>query len=166
MNLFITKRNLSAKEIDLFQREIANSPDITLFPKRRWENFDTLFVATDNKKLVGVCAVINLGNWKKLGPLIILKNYYGKKCGTKLLSHTVNSVKHCNLFIGSSNPRVWSIISKLGFSQSKYLQLPNEVRQYFLKYIIENLSCIFILDAVRKKLRHKRGVYKTFVRCP
>lgn len=81
MNLSITKRSLTAKEIALLQREIANSPDITLFPKRRWKNFDILFIATDNKKLVGVCAVVDLGSWKKLGPLIILKNYHGKGCG-------------------------------------------------------------------------------------
>jgi len=165
MNLLIKNRSLTTKEIDLLQQEIANSPDITLFPKRRWKNFNIIFVATHKKELVGVCAVVALGNWKKLGPLIVLKKYHGKKCGTKLLNHAVNNIKHHSLFIGSSNPRVWSIISKLGFNQSKYLKLPKEVKQYFFRYIIENFSYLFITDAIKKKLLHKRGVYKTFIRC-
>ncbi|NQS89237.1 GNAT family N-acetyltransferase [Patescibacteria group bacterium] len=165
MKLLITKRKLTAKEIDLLQKEISDSLNITLFSKHRWRKFDILFVATHQGKLVGVCAVVDLDNWGKIGPLIILKNYQGKKCGTKLLNHVVTTFRHHNLFIGSSNSKVWSIVNKLRFNQIGYSKLPKQVKLYFFKYIIENLNCSFILDTIKKRLLHKRGEYKTFIRC-
>lgn len=164
MNVEINNRQLENSEIEVLQREIIASPDISVFPDKRWSSFSSTYVADVGNQFAGVCATIKLKEWVKLGPFVILDEFQGNGFGSKLLNHTAEELYGEKLFIGSSNPAVWRMVERLDFTRVTFVDLPNDVKLYFLQYIFKNLSVVFLLDAIKKNLFSKRGEYKTFLR--
>lgn len=162
--LHIIKRSLTEKEIDKLQEEVKPSPNITLFPKKRWKQFHEVYIASNNKDFIGACAVVHLGTWKKIGPLIIKKQFHNKKYGKQLLMYVMNKHKNNHLFVGSSNHKVWRILEKQGFRKTQYFDLPKEIKSYFFFYIIKNMSYIFIRDWLRKTINNPKRNYQHYVK--
>ena len=117
MALKIQKRKLTDKEVLLLSKEIKKAVNITIFPDKRWMGFETVYVASKDKNLVGVCAVERLQKWIKIGPLIIKEEFRGKGYGKRLFSYLIKDLHGSSLFVGSSNPIVWGMVKKLGFTR-------------------------------------------------
>ncbi|MCL4338969.1 GNAT family N-acetyltransferase [Patescibacteria group bacterium] len=162
-------------KISIFQRKLADSeimlllsqspffPDVGLYAKKTWEGFQNPFIILKDDKFIGVCVVIPLENWLKLGPVIILKEFQGKGYGKRLLSRVVERYRANNLYIGSSNKKVGHIVKGLNFRKISYMGLPGEIKVFLLRQFWERLNLNFIKDAIPKLFR-KSGRYRYFIR--
>lgn len=145
--------------------EMRKSPHVGLLTYNMWRKFNCVYVMRLSDKLVGVCAVVKLKNWVKIGPVIILSKYQGKGYGKKLLSKVITDFPDKNLYIGSSSPAVISIVKRLGFTRMKnFFGLPRKIKIYLVKYFLERLNLGFAVDDFRKKSFLHRDGYSYFVR--
>ncbi len=162
--MIIKKRKLADKEIDILISEMRDFPDIGLYTKNQWKSFQHVYIAENNNHFIGVCMVISLNKWFKIGPVIILKSYQGKGYGKQLLQFVVRKLKDNNLYIGSSNIRVGKIMESLKFhSINTFIDLPREIKVYLIKHFFQRISWEFLFDAIPKIFR-KSGKYRYFVK--
>lgn len=86
MKLYIAKRQLYTDERAQLATATISFPNIGFISKDLWTYFKTVYVATTGKNFIGVCVVIPLHGWIKLGPMVILKKYHGQGYGKELLN--------------------------------------------------------------------------------
>lgn len=164
-NIFIIERKLTGEESGLLEQETKKSIDIGLIDKTMWNSFDELFVIGMTDMFIGACAIMYLHGWIKVGPIVILERFQGKGCGAKLLYHIVNRYKNKNIYIGSSNKKVQSIVKKLHFqTEHHFLKLPREIQLYLINYLVRRISWKFVIDALRKRLFIQRNTYLYFLK--
>ncbi len=160
----ITKRKLTDKEIDILIEEMRNFPDVGLYTKNQWKSFQNIYIAGNNDHFIGVCVVISLKKWVKIGPVIILKSFQGKGYGRQLLQFVVSILKDKNLYIGSSNIRVGKIMERLKFQRiNTFIDLPREIKVYLVKHFFQRINWEYLFDAVPKIFK-KSGKYRYFVK--
>jgi GNAT superfamily N-acetyltransferase len=152
----IIKRKLSENEISSLAEESRKSAHIGLIKPSLWKKFKDIYVAEDNEKLVGICAIFHLKNWIKIGPIIVLGKEQGKGIGKALISTIIQEYPKSNFYIGSSNPRVKSIASKCCFIPVSFLLLPFEIKIYLLSYIYQRLGVEYLVDGLKKKIMLKK----------
>lgn len=163
MKMCIEKRKLVEEEINRLIQEMKKFPDIGLFTKNLWKDFQDIFVAQKNGNLIGVCTIVDLGTWIKIGPLIVLSKFQGKGYGKLLFTHVMNTYKKKNLYIGSSHPRIWTIVEKRGFQRvGNFFSLPFVIQRYLIMYFFKRFNSDFLFDTLRKKLISKRGPYRYY----
>ena len=164
MNLRITKRALREKEMDILVEQLRRFPHIGFINARLWRTFQHTYVATVNGDFVGVCVAFPLKRWTKIGPLVIRKQYQGRKYGKTLLTYVVKELNQNNLFIGSSNPKVCAIAKDIGFRQkTSFFHIPFEIQRYLLAYLFTRFSLEYLLDAMKKKFRSGHWKYYYFL---
>lgn len=163
MKEYITYRKLTDQEKQILERETKKSPHMGFIRRDVWTSFEKVFVLQNNIQLIGVCAPIRLRHWYKLGPVLVLSKFQGSGFGKKLLSHALNYFPHTNLYIGTPNPRVVSIVTKLGFVRVNGWVLPLEIKAYLLSYLFQRFSWEYITDAIQKKFTSHQWKYSYFV---
>lgn len=140
-------------------------PDIGLIEGNKWGIFDKIYVATIDKNFLGICGIVKLKHWVKIGPVVVLKKFQGEGYGSLLLNFIVQKYAENNLYIGSPNSRIKNIVGKLGFiEQPNYWSLPWEIKKYFTQYLLERLSLGYILDSLYKIFFMRRGKYCYFLK--
>jgi len=156
MSIGIVKRNLKNEETKLLIKEIQKFPNLISPSENQWNKFNCIYVVATNNNLIGVCVVIKLKEWIKLGPFVILEKYQGKGFGKKIIDKIMDDYPNNNFFIGSRTPAVWKIAEKLGFKKTNNVwQLPNELKKYFIKYLIESVNVKYLKEFFRKSLIRK-----------
>lgn len=164
MKILITKRNLHKKEKELLVQELYNFPHIGLLNESGWKMFDNIYVATKNSNFIGICAVVYLNSWIKIGPLVILSNHQNKGYGKELFNFVVNNNTNKNLYLGSSNPIVDSFAKASGFTTANsYFKLPIVIKLYIFSYLLKRLNPNYLLDAF-KKLSLKKHRYNYYLK--
>lgn len=163
MNISITKRGLTVKEIGILSKEIAHFPDLSLVDDKLWSRYETYVLTIDNR-LAGICAVKKLEKFVKIGPIAVLEKYQGKGYGKLLFKSVVNRYKKYNIYIGSSNSRVKMMVKKAGFKKlENFRSLPREIKIYLLKYLFDRMNIDFILDDLKKRLFYRKDKYWYFL---
>ncbi|MEK9143420.1 MAG: GNAT family N-acetyltransferase [Patescibacteria group bacterium] len=165
MSFDITRRVLTEDEAHLLSEETRKSHHIGFISSLLWKTFPHVWVATVDGVFVGVCVAFPLKAWVKFGPLVVFEKFQGKGYGRRLLTHAVNQYQHANLFVGSSHPKVHTIIESLGFEEeASIFRVPFEVQRYLIRYILMRTSYAYLVDALRKKLLFRRGKYRYFLK--
>ncbi len=159
----ITKRPLHNPEIALLCQELHKFSEIGWLSPSGWKQFGPAYVATIGNRFVGVCNVVKLNGWTKIGPLVIIEKYQGKGLGKALLSFVVKNLQGDNLFIGSSNSKVVGITRGLKFKETVFWSLPTVIKLYLFRYFLDRLNIMFLVDAFRKRL-HTRNQYYYFIK--
>ncbi len=152
----VIKRPLSEKEIDLLTKEIAKFPHPAYFSKTDWQGADCIYLISFNNSLAGVCVAYNLGQWIKLGPLVILKKYQGRGLGKILLNKITKDYLNKNIYIGSHNPIVGRIVEKMGYKKrsiTSFMKLPKELIGYYFKFFLGRMNITCISEIIRKKFK-------------
>lgn len=164
MQLTIEKRLLTQSEADLLTESMSQFPNIGFIEKNSWNTlFSTIFVATKDHELVGICSAVLLKGWVKIGPFIILEKFQGKGFGKILFTHVVQQFPKKNRYVGSSNPFVWKIAEQNKFRKVKnFWHLSGEIQRYLLIYILKRISVYFYIDAL-KKLFQRKFPYRYYV---
>lgn len=164
MTIQITKRRLHSEEIDLLTVEIKKFPNPVFCTKKRWQNFQCVYIASDNNKLIGICGIIKTNNWIKLGPFIVLQKYQGKGCGKKILENILKDYPANNFFVGSRNPAVHKIALNFGFLEElNFWQLPNEIKLTLVSQILESFNFEYLKELIRKR-SIQQGPYRFFIK--
>lgn len=118
----------------------------------------------DNKKLIGICAVIKADNWLKLGPSIVLQKHQGKGYGKMILKNILKDFPNSNLFIGSRNPAVHEIAFDCGFNEeSSFWKLPNAIKLCLTEHIWESFHLEYLKELIRKR-SIQQGPYRHFLK--
>lgn len=81
MDITISKRALTDGEIELLIEEIRKFPNPVIGNKKQLKLLEHVYVAKVNTQFAGICAVIKLNSWTKLGPFVVLQKYHGKGIG-------------------------------------------------------------------------------------
>lgn len=165
MVLSVRKRKLTESETQTISKASRSFPHLGLLDDQFTRFFHRIYVVAIGKKLAGICCVVELKNWYKIGPIIILDKYQGRGYGKILFSYVVADLKGNNLYIGSSNPAIWKLAeSKRFISVKHYLDLPNEIKKYLATYLRQRFGLNFVFDAIYKKIKHGRGEYKYYIK--
>jgi hypothetical protein len=155
----ISRRFLTNKEIRLINQDIRLYPDLAYVSPGQWKRYSERFVLYYGGEFAGVCAVVHLKKWIKIGPFVLRETFKNKGLGTKLFFYIVNKNKK-NLYIGSSNPAVGSITEKYGFQAEKsFFALPKEIQKYLLTTFLRFLNPIFMAESIRKLVKYGKKPY-------
>jgi len=161
----ITRRQLTSSEIKQLISNIKKFTTLTFVSHRCWQSYRCIYVIEYNKKIAGACAIIDLKNWVKLGPIVILDKYQGKGYGKKLLARIVSDHLHKNIYIGSPNYRIWKIVNDLGFKRIYgFYCLPIKIIFHYIVNIEDWINIIFLKEFVRKLFMKKMSPYYLFVK--
>jgi N-acetylglutamate synthase-like GNAT family acetyltransferase len=160
----IEKRKLKVDEIDSLIDEVIKVPQLIAGNRKRWQKFDLFYVASENHSLIGVCAVVKLNYWIKLGPLVVLEKYRNKGFGKRIINEIIRDYTSRNIFIGSPTPAVWRISQNLGFQQVKFFYLPSEVKKYLINQTIESIFNLSIIKEFIQKSFLKKEKYCCFIK--
>lgn len=160
----IIRRTLTDSEIEIIVAEMKCFPDVGLYTRDQWKKFGRVFIIEDRNIFIGVCVVIPLKTWVKIGPIIISKSHQGRGFGKTLLTHIEQSFKDKNIYIGSSNKKVGHIMEDLHFQKiNAFYKLPWEIQWYLIKHFFQRINGEFLSDAI-PKIFHKSGNYRYFVK--
>lgn len=163
MNLTIFKRKLNIGEIDQLIPDIKKVPQLIAGDRKRWQKFDMVYVVYYKSEFIGICAIVTLDNWIKLGPFVILEEHRGKGYGKQLLSQIIKDYHGHNLFIGSATPAVWSIARNNNFTEVSLWKMPYTVQKYLFINTLE--SCRRgIIGEWTQKLFQKKNKYRCFIK--
>jgi hypothetical protein len=164
MSIKIVKRTLHQEEINILIEEIKKFPNPVFCTKKRWQNFKCVYIILNNNKLVGICEVIKINNWIKLGPFIVLQKYQGKGYGKMIFQKIIDDYPNNNLFVGSRNPAVHKIAVNLGFKEElSFWKLPNEIKSTLFDQILESFHFEYLKELIRKR-SIQQGPYRYFIR--
>ena len=83
---------------------------------------DTILVAHDGKKLIGMCLVHGMQGWVYFSSLYVDKEYRGQGIGTKLLTNMMETLKkrnycECALLVKETNTEAQEFYRKQGFKK-------------------------------------------------
>ncbi len=146
--------------MDLLEKETRKFPDIALIEEKVWRRWNKIYAAMENNKFVGVCVVVKLRDWRKIGPFLILEKYQNRGYGKLLIQHVLNQHSNTNIYIGSSNPRVWKMVQDLKFKKvNNFWKLPYEIKTFLVKHFFQRLSLNFLMDAVQKPIIRRKYYY-------
>lgn len=137
-NFSITKRPLTIQEIDLVTREIKQTPNITGYTQKEWQNFGKVFVAEVNSEIAGVAVNVSISKeWEEFAVLLVLEKYRGQGLGKALFNVALEDIKnrHKNAYTTSRNPIVLKLMKENGFQFLSLLKLPLPVTLFNLKFI-------------------------------
>ncbi len=163
MKIKIEKRCLDNSEVDALVEEIKKFPN-PLTGKKTWRSLKEVYVLKNDRKLIGVCGVVKLNDWLKLGPLVVFEKYHHQGFGKIIFSSIIKDYPHNNLYVGSRNPLVAKIALGYGFNEiSSIWKLPRVIKFYLIKNIIGNLSLGSIKELIRKQ-SVKEGPYRNFLK--
>jgi RimJ/RimL family protein N-acetyltransferase len=163
MKIKLFKRPLNKNEVQLLINEIKKFPN-PLTDEKTWRSLEKVYVLYLNKNIVGVCGIIQLDNWLKLGPFVIFKKFHGQGFGKKIFESIITDNPSFNFYIGSRNPAVARIALKNGFQEEKNIwKLPNMIKYYLLKNIIQSLTIHYFKEFIRKKPTSE-GPYRFFLK--
>lgn len=160
------RRKLSDKEIGMIIKEIREVPDITYVLKIMFKLRKDGYVATQDGKLCGICSFYDLGgNWVKLGPLLVLKEYRGRGIGSTLLTKVIALNENRNLYVGSSRGSLKELNKEFGFIETRGILLPFRVKLFFLFYFFVSISSLeFWREFIRKSRTYPKREYQHFLR--
>jgi hypothetical protein len=162
MDITISKRYLSNKEIDLIIEEIKKFPNpVTI--RRSWQRLNEVYVAVNDKELAGVCGITKLKDWTKVGPFVVFEKYQNQGLGKKIFTAVLKDYPSSNLYVGSRNLAVARIVEKSGFYEVKPRNLPTDIKICIIRHILENLSIEYLKELIRKKPT-KEGPFRSFLR--
>ena len=161
--LTITRRKLTDEEIGILVEETRKSPHIGLITPNVWKQLPVMYAAEIDNKLLGVCVVVPLKSWIKIGPVVVLNQHQKQGVGSLLLKRVNKDYLTKNLYIGSSNVGIKKIVIRLGFEPVGFWKLPREVKRYLMSYFWQRGSIDYLLDALFKRLKFRRGPYNFFV---
>jgi hypothetical protein len=164
MKIQIHHGKLTDTEIHLINNDTRLYPDLTYVSPKLWKTFSKHFILYVNNEFAGVCAIIKLAHWIKIGPFVIRSHFRNKGFGTKLLQDISMAYPNENLYIGSSNPALWKIAIKNRFTQVQLLALPTEVRYYLLTTLLRFINPTFLYEALRKTIVYGKHRYGYFIR--
>jgi len=164
METKIVKRNLNNDEIDQLIADVKRVPQLMAGDRKRWRKYTYFYVLFVDDFFAGVCAVVTLKNWIKLGPFVVLEKYRGKGLGKIIMSQITKDYSSENIFIGSPTPAVWRIISNLGFKEVPIWHLPWEIKKYMIDNIAQSLANITIVKEFIGKREFKREKYRCFLK--
>lgn len=162
MKITIKKRSLNKKEINSLVEEIKKFPN-PLTSKRTWQSLRDVYIGYNSSELVGVCGVVKLKDWIKLGPFVVFKKYHHKGIGTLIFKSIVKDYPSSNLYVGSRNPGVAKIAFGFGFREEDIWKLPRAVKKYLIWKILENISLSYLRECMRKQST-KEGPYRNSLR--
>jgi hypothetical protein len=163
MKIIIQRRRLSDKEIDLLVNEIRKFPN-PLTGRKTWSLLKEVFIVSTGNDLVGVCGVIKLKNWIKLGPFVVFEKFHNKGFGKRLFNSIITQYFDSNLFVGSRNPAVAKIALRFNFKEIKSIwELPSVIRWYLLRYMLKTLNLDTLREFIRKKPTSE-GPYRYFIK--
>lgn len=161
----ITRRALTVDEAISLSEETCKFPHIGFINADLWKTFPHVYVATELGTLVGACVAFPLHGWVKIGPLVVMGTFQGKGYGRILLTHAIRHYRNARIFVGSSNPKVHTIVRSLGLREvGSIFRVPLVVQRYLLHYLFMRASYAYIIDALRKKLLFRRGKYRYFLK--
>jgi hypothetical protein len=109
MDFKIEKRKLTIAEIDRIISEVKKVPQLIAGDRKRWQKFDLVYVGYDKSDFIGICAIVKLDNWIKLGPFVVKKKYRGYGYGKFIMNQILKDYQGYNTFIESPTPAVWAI---------------------------------------------------------
>lgn len=164
MYVIIRVRRLNTREVILFSEESKKFIHISYLKPSFIRTFHPLFVAEINGKAVVILRARNLQEYWKLGPLLVLPEYQKQGIGTLLVSHAVKKYKNRHLYIGSSNPGVWRIVKKHGFTRKKYMHLPGTVKKYLIGDLFQRIGTGFFWYEFIKAIKRGRRDYRFFIK--
>lgn len=152
--LIIRPETLSPNDQRKIEIQTPSFPHLGLIEPKRWKTIRSIYTARSKKgELVGICGVTQLKRYLKIGPVVILVKYQDKGLGSLLLRRVVFEHSRQRLYIGSANPKVWTIAQKLNFQQApSFWSLPQEIKYYLIMYFLRRLSWRFVTDALKKRL--------------
>ncbi len=165
MSISITRRNLTVPEINELVSDIRLYPDLTYVSSSRFRHLTEPYCVSIDGFFAGICGIYSFDTWIKLGPLVLLHRFHGLGVGRKLLDKIITDYKNTPIYIASSNPVVQHIITSHDFKQiPSYFNLPNEVKLFLVKQLVEHLNWNFLKESTRKKFIQRRGDIKFYVR--
>lgn len=164
MKIRVVKRQLNNDEIDILIEEVKKFYSPVFVYKDKWKRFHAIYIATINNVFAGLCGIEKINKWIMLHPFVVLKKYQRKGVGSSIMKQLVHDNSTYNIFIGSQNPVVAQIVTKLGYKTiENFSSLPLTVKVYLLKYALENFNSDFI-RALYIKRNMSRGKFRYFIR--
>lgn len=164
-NIKILQRPLKDYEINLLIEDIKLYPSLIYVKKSRFEKYKNAYVIEENGQFVGICAIYEMKDWVKLGPLVFLKKFHGKGYGKILLNKIVSDYSNKNIFITSSNIAVQKTIDKLNFKEvDGYHKLPIPIILFLFKQLYEHVHWKMITEFFRKKFTMTRNDRKYYIK--
>ena len=88
MKTGIRQHTLTEEEITKLISSIKTAPDLAFVDRKNWKRYPNPYCVFADKEFAGVCCITETKHWIKIGPLVILPKYQGKRLG-KLLFNTV-----------------------------------------------------------------------------
>jgi GNAT superfamily N-acetyltransferase len=150
-NFQLTKRPLTSQEIDLVINSIKQTPNITGYTKKEWQNFGKVFVAEVDCELAGVVVNVSISKeWEELAVLLVLEEFRGQGIGKALFNVALEDIKsrQKNAYTTSRNPIVLKLMKENGFKFCSLVKLPIDVTLFNLKFIF---SLYRLQEFVRKQ---------------
>lgn len=157
----------SVEDIAQVVQDTKNFPFLTYIGPRTWRSFDGYYSAYVDNMFAGVLAINRVGNWTKLGPLVILSKSHGKGVATALVKKAVATEKGC-IYLASANAKVWKIAQNVGMIEKfNWLNLPFPVRIIYLRLSLNVVRCgefiQFLNELLRKQKMADVHTFKHFV---
>jgi hypothetical protein len=150
MNLIIEKRKLNTDEIDQLITEVKKVPQLIAGDRKRWQKFNMAYIAYNDKEFIGICEIVVLHNWIKLGPFVVMEKYRGNGYGKFIMNQILKDYQGHNIFIGSPTPAVWAIARSNKFKEVNFLNVSWVVQKYLIKNTIESCRRGIIGEFIRK----------------
>ncbi|MEA2056509.1 MAG: GNAT family N-acetyltransferase [Patescibacteria group bacterium] len=161
----LIQRALTKEETLSLHQTIKESKHIISFPPEKWLSFQNVYIAENNQgNFVGACIISRTGPYYKLGPLAIIKEHQGKSYGKKIIEKIIKKYPQRKYVVGSSNPKVVSIVDHFGFKKVKHRQIFLSIGLYLFKYFLSVMSVSYLIEAIKKNLLQKRGKYRIFLK--
>ncbi len=137
-NFQITQWALTSEEIDIVIKAVKETPNITGYTKKEWQNFGKVFVAEVNSELAAVAVNVSISkHWEELAVLIVLEKFRGQGLGKKLFNLALQDIldRKKNAYTTSRNPIVLNLMKESGFKFTSLFKLPLPVTLFNLKFI-------------------------------
>lgn len=158
------QRKLTEYELDILIEEVKKFFSPIVGYKDKWQQFDVVYIALNNNRLVGVCGGEKMNNWLMLHPFIVLEKYHSQGVGSLLIENIIKNNRGKNIFIGSQNAAVAKITSKYGFITIKNIfALPLIIKLYLIKFTLESINIHFV-RALTAKRSMPRGKFQFFIK--
>ena len=134
----ILKTQLSENEVNIFQSEIKNTPNITGYTKNEWVKFKDVWVAKVDGEVAGVCVNIEIDReWTEIAVLYVLDRYRGKGIGLGLFNTSFECLKENGkkIYTTTRNPKVENYMIGKKFSFVSFFALPLPILLFNLRFV-------------------------------
>lgn len=146
----ISVRSLTKSEAEIISDEIKNTDNISGYLISELLRFDEMIVTEDAGEINGILFYKEYRRFVDMKLMIVCRQYRGQGIGRVMFLYFLNKFKLSNktIYTVTKNPQVVSIISRVGFKKSNFLNLP------FLAQI-NQISLMFSLYRIKEFFRKK-----------